>query len=129
MKSKKVLFAVVLLLFLVVGAVIYHNYAIENSYTDGYVNGYNNGKNTGYNQGFESGKSEGYTNGYNKGYTYYEEIKDEYLFFHRYAVITTTTGKKYHRYGCYHIKGRSFYIFNIEAAEGRGYTPCLDCYG
>jgi hypothetical protein len=44
------------------------------------------------------------------------------------AVICTTTGTKYHHYGCEHLVGvTKYYIFNKEYAISRGYTPCLDC--
>jgi hypothetical protein len=101
---------------LVAGAVIYHFNAIEKAYADG--NSW--GQHIGYKQGQKAG--------YDKGYAYYEKIKDEYEFYHEYAVRVTTTGKKYHRYDCYHAKDKSFYIYNISTAEAKGYTPCLDCY-
>lgn len=56
-------------------------------------------------------------------------IEDEYAFYHDHAVVVTTTGEKYHRYDCYHIADRSFFIYNTEYAEWRGYEPCLDCFG
>ena len=59
-----------------------------------------------------------------------EKIYDEYEFYHKYAVITTTTGYRYHKYDCYHLNNdNGFYIFNIENAAHQGYTPCLDCLG
>lgn len=60
---------------------------------------------------------------------YKERVDDEYNFFHKHAVITTTAGKKYHEYGCYHIRNRDIYIFNVETAVARGYEPCKDCIG
>lgn len=111
-KIAYIILCIILLISLVSGAVVFYNNAIEKAY--------NEGKNDGY--------SSGTRKGYKVGYAYYADIKDEYNFYHDYAVITTTTGKKYHRYGCYHIKNRSFYIFNIENAKARGYTKCLDCF-
>ena len=113
-KSRKIkaLLCIVLLVSLSVIAVVYHNNSIDDAYYEGIRSGY----------------TKGYDKGYDKGYAHYERIKDEYNFFHKYAVRVTTTGKKYHRYDCYHVKGKSFYIFNISEAEGQGYTPCLDCY-
>lgn len=58
-----------------------------------------------------------------------EMISDEYEFYHKYAVITTTTGYRYHKYDCYHLNYNSFYIYNISNAASQGYTPCLDCLG
>lgn len=52
----------------------------------------------------------------------------ELMFWDKYAVICTTEGYKYHRYGCGHLEGRTFYIYNIDKAIALGYTPCLDCY-
>lgn len=52
---------------------------------------------------------------------------DEYVFWHKYAVIVTSTGSKYHTYGCSHVQGRTFWIYNIDAAKSKGYSPCLDC--
>jgi hypothetical protein len=115
-KTIRIILCVILLSSLVAGAVIYHFNAIEKAYADG--NSW--GQHIGYKQGQKAG--------YDKGYAYYEKIKDEYEFYHEYAVRVTTTGKKYHRYDCYHAKDKSFYIYNISTAEAKGYTPCLDCY-
>lgn len=108
--------SIVLILSLVSGAVVYHNNTIDKAYADG------------IDVGYVEGKDIGYEKGYNKGYGYYENIKDEYEFFHEYAVITTSEGKKYHKYDCSHIKNSRFYIFNISSAKSKGYTPCRDCY-
>lgn len=107
-----IILCIVLLLSLVSVAVVYHNNAIDKAYAEGANIGYAEGKDIGY----------------DKGYAFYEKIKDEYEFFHEYAVITTKAGEKYHRYDCYHIRNRSFYIFTKSSAESRGYTPCRDCF-
>lgn len=57
----------------------------------------------------------------------YYDLSEEIEFWRDYAVITTTTGSKYHAYGCPHIEGREFYIYNIDNAIYKGYSPCLDC--
>lgn len=56
-------------------------------------------------------------------------LKDNELgFWNEHAVIVTEEGEKYHHYGCYHLDDcSSIWIYNIEAAKSRGYTPCLDC--
>lgn len=64
---------------------------------------------------------------FDKGYGYYKNVRDEYKFFNKYAVIVTTTGKKYHRYNCYHINGKELQIYNTANAEAKGYTACPDC--
>ena len=123
LKIKKAV-SIILCIVIATVAVIYHNKTIQNAYDEGESVGYDEGLSIGY----DNGRSAGYDRGYKDGYAFYEEIEDEYDFFHDYAVITTSSGKRYHRYGCYHIRNRSFYIYNIENAEAKGYTPCLDCY-
>lgn len=102
---------------------------------------YNEGRSAGYDEGFSAGEAAGREDGYNSRNAEvsqlkvrtknlendYNRIYDEYLFYSRSAVIVTTAGEKYHRFGCYHIAGSPFNIFNTEAAKARGYTPCLDC--
>nr|DAU59774.1 MAG TPA: DNA methyl phosphotriester repair domain protein [Caudoviricetes sp.] len=57
----------------------------------------------------------------------YDSIKYEIVFWQDHAVIVTEYGEKYHTYGCQYIKGRDFWIYNVEAAIGMGYTPCSVC--
>lgn len=49
-------------------------------------------------------------------------------FYENNAVFVTETGTKYHKASCYHISGKNFYIYNVEAAKWRGYTACADCW-
>ena len=61
-------------------------------------------------------------------YVQLASIKKEYNFYHDYAVIVPTEDDSYHRYGCPNIdENDSFWIYNINAAESRGYTPCPEC--
>lgn len=53
--------------------------------------------------------------------------KSELEFWQSYAVIVTTTGEKYHTFGCPHIGDNPFNIYSVDAARLKGYTPCLDC--
>lgn len=55
------------------------------------------------------------------------ELDPEVMFWRNYAVIVTSTGDKYHTYGCSHINEQMFWIYNIDAAKSKGYFPCLDC--
>lgn len=55
------------------------------------------------------------------------EMQSELNFWQDHAVIVTEYGEKYHTYGCQYIKGRDFWIYNVEAAIGMGYTPCSVC--
>lgn len=54
-------------------------------------------------------------------------LQDENDFWSSYAVLVVQEGRRYHTYGCPHIRGKSFWIYNVSAARERGYTPCLDC--
>lgn len=56
-----------------------------------------------------------------------KDANSELDFWQECAVIVTVEGKKYHRYGCYYTDNRSFWIYNVEAAIGKGYEPCLVC--
>lgn len=55
------------------------------------------------------------------------KINAEFNFWRNSAVIVTTTGEKYHTYGCPHIVDRKYWIYNKELAIHKGYEPCLDC--
>lgn len=116
------------------------------SYSTGYNSGYDNGSESGYEAGHKAGYDEGHNEGYadaesaysktiadlqDRADTYQDlffETTDEWLFFHNYSVIVTTTGSKYHHYGCPHLDDHRYYIYNIELAESKGYSPCLDCW-
>ncbi len=56
------------------------------------------------------------------------ELRNELEFYRDNAVIVTESGEKYHKYGCYHLLGSRYYIYNVELAESFGYTPCSDCW-
>lgn len=92
---------------------------------EGYKEGYGIGYEVGIGEGSETGYDEGYNDGYSDGkWLYYWEVR----FFRNSACIVTTAGSKYHHYGCYHIGDSSYWIYNVELAEAKGYTPCLDCW-
>lgn len=55
------------------------------------------------------------------------QLQEENDFWEGHAVIVVQEGSRYHRQGCSHIRGKDFWIYNVEAAKGHGYTPCLDC--
>lgn len=44
------------------------------------------------------------------------------------VVYITPTGKRYHRYNCYHIKDSDVKSISITEASNLGYTPCKDCF-
>lgn len=56
------------------------------------------------------------------------EMLPEYEFFRRNAAIVTKYGERYHHYSCPFVNFDYFYIYNVNAAELRGYTPCLLCW-
>lgn len=93
----------------------------EDGYDEGYSAGYDDGEADGYEDGYQVGNNTGYNRGVSK---YFSELK----FFRNNAAIVSISGNKYHHYGCGHISGRRYYIYNIELAQARGYTPCLDCW-
>lgn len=55
------------------------------------------------------------------------EIEDEYNFYHKNAVVVTSTGSKYHKFSCSHVANRQILIYDIATALVEGYTPCYDC--
>lgn len=91
----------------------------------GYEAGYDAGREAGY----ENGAAAGYESGYGDGWDGAEDnYAQEYRFFRERSCIVTEEGYRYHHYGCYHIDGRDFWIYNVELAEAKGYSPCLDCW-
>lgn len=118
---------------------------LEAAYNDGYSEGYEDGcedteptaYDNGYDDGYAKGSDESFDSGYDDGYNcgYLAGFSDgrcdwidELSFFRNGACIVTQSGSRYHRYNCPHIKDRSFWIYNIELAEYKGYSPCLDCW-
>lgn len=53
----------------------------------------------------------------------------ELEFYRSNAVFVTVSGEKYHCYGCHHLTGHRYFIYNIELAKEMGYEPCSDCWG
>lgn len=146
---------VLLLSALCISSVVIGYFCYSTGYKSGYGIGSESGYESGHKAGYNEGHNAGYTDAkstYSKSINelkneknklqsesedlqdtinFYElvldNIESEYWFYHDSAVIVTTTGNKYHQYGCPHLDGRRYYIYNIENAEYQGYTPCLDC--
>ncbi len=57
----------------------------------------------------------------------YDKIIDEYEFYKYCAVCVNENDPYYHSYTCSHFDTSYFWIYNIEAAKGKGYDPCPDC--
>lgn len=83
------------------------------------------GWDAGYTEGWDAGYDCGQEDGYAEGMALHAA---EVYFFRSGACIVTTAGDKYHHWGCYHIGDSSYWIYNVELAEAKGYTPCLDCW-
>ena len=112
----------ILVIIILIGASVY-GFAYENAYYEAKINDLNSKCDTLKNE------RDFYEEGRDYNLKKLEAIEPEYNFYHQYAVICTTEGKRYHHYGCGHLEGRNFYIYNIDNAIGQGYTPCLDCCG
>ena len=93
----------------------------DERYHDGYDEGYRDGESTAYDNGYEEGRQFGVSQGYNLLY-------EEASFFRDNACFVTPGGNSYHHYGCPHISGCEYWIYNTELAEDKGYAPCLDCW-
>ena len=106
---------------------------MEDQYRDRYEEVYADAESTAYESGYDAGCKDGYSTGYADGdaagrsailSAYYDELR----FFRNGACIVTEEGYRYHHYGCHHIAGREYWIYNTELAEYKGYSPCIDCW-
>lgn len=106
---------------------------LEEQYHGRYSEGYTDAEGTAYESGYDAGYKDGYSAGYADGdaagrsailSAYYDELR----FFRNGACIVTEEGYRYHHYGCHHIAGREYWIYNTELAEYKGYSPCIDCW-
>lgn len=58
----------------------------------------------------------------------YNDIYDEYNFYHSKAVIVADDDTNlYHSYTCEDLNTSSFWVYNKEAAKGKGFKPCPNC--
>lgn len=57
----------------------------------------------------------------------YNNIYEEYEFYKYCAVCVNENDPYYHHFTCKHFDTSRFWIYNIEAAQGKGYDPCPDC--
>lgn len=57
------------------------------------------------------------------------DLSQEVTFYNRTAAIVPDDGRGiYHRYGCDKLDLSYFWIYNVEAAEQKGYDPCPNCW-
>ena len=115
-----IILTIVLILSITAGGIGCY-YCYETGFREGEIYIEKENRNKWYFEGFDAGHAKGYKEGY-------ESISEEYEFFHNAAVIVTTTGSKYHRYDCHYVENSDIYIYNIENAKYKGYTPCSDCF-
>lgn len=57
----------------------------------------------------------------------YADSWAELNFWENNAVLVTENGGKYHRKDCQYVKDRTFWIYNVENAIYKGYSPCSVC--
>lgn len=55
-------------------------------------------------------------------------LQDELDFYEEYAVCVNENSKKYHTYDCEDFDASSFWIYNTNAAENKGYYACPKCH-
>lgn len=122
LKRAKILFAIMVIVSLITIYIAIYNRSMSKEY-------YETGFQAGAAQAEEEWKEnydemkasrDNYRNKFNN-------VVDELSFWGNYAVIVTETGEKYHTYGCQYVEGRSFWIYNVDAAISRGYEPCSVC--
>lgn len=114
-------FAVVLILSFVSGCLVWREVEGQKIWDAAYIVGQNDGYGDGYSAGLDAGYDDGYSDGE-------QADLEEITFYRNNAVLVTLGGEKYHRWGCPHVSGRSYLIYNVGLAELKGYTPCLDCW-
>lgn len=57
------------------------------------------------------------------------ELQDQVDFMDKYVVLVfDDNSNNYHTYECFEDYDGSFWAYNINAAENKGYTPCPDCH-
>lgn len=129
LSAGRILAAVLVLFIMVSLSVGSYEKGVKEGRALGYDEGNGDGREAGYEEGYTEGWDAGYDCGQEDGYTEGRALyAAEVYFFRNGACIVTTAGDKYHHWGCYHIGDSSYWIYNVELAEARGYTPCLDCW-
>lgn len=104
--------------------------------------GYDAGYDEGYKKGLSSNNNTSYSRGYDQGYDrgYNEALEVQQILGEmglkaaprqsktvETVVYITSTGSKYHEYGCQYLR-QSCHEIGLSDAKSRGYTPCSKCY-
>lgn len=57
----------------------------------------------------------------------YANVQQDLEFWEDHAVFVTESGVKYHRKNCQYVNWERFWIYNVENAIYKGYSPCSVC--
>ncbi len=57
-----------------------------------------------------------------------DKYENAFLFYDEHAACVDENSSYYHKYDCMYLGDSSFWIYNTEAAKGRGYKPCPVCW-
>ena len=104
---------------LIIGAIIFHSYAADNSYQKGYEDGYDEGYSVAsekYEAQIETVYKESYMDGY------YNRVNSNVSD----TVYVTDTGTKYHKPNCSYLKSKR--AVTLSDALALGYDACSRCY-
>lgn len=55
-------------------------------------------------------------------------MEENYYFYDDYVACVNDTGSYYHHPDCDYFDDSSFYIYNTDLAEAKGYKPCPVCW-
>ena len=70
-----------------------------------------------------------FENDFESRYGNYEDINEEYWFYHNEACCIENDGTAlYHRYSCPDFLAEYFWVLNTNRAEAEGYLPCPTCW-
>lgn len=58
----------------------------------------------------------------------YQSLQENYDFYYKFAACVDENNNYYHHYGCDYFDDSSFWIYNINAADEKGYKPCPHCW-
>jgi uncharacterized membrane protein YfhO len=100
---------------LIIGAIIFHSYAVDNSYQRGYEEGYDKGYSVASKE-YTTVLEETYMDGY------YNRVNSNVSG----TVYVTDSGTKYHKPNCSYLKSKR--AVTLSDALALGYDACSRCY-
>ena len=120
--AKPVVIAVIItLLFLAIIAYLGGQSIMQSAYNDGYNKGVSDTK--------AGSKEEMYKNNASLLESRISQYESYLLFLLDNAVFVTEHGEKYHRFECQYMRNSRCWIYNVEAAQGKGFDACSVCFG